>query len=91
MCFFTYSSSYLFLLTYHVYLCNLQMEEDSTFNMLETPFSESVGDLIDTHLRQQGSLPVFHAAVTMDLFSRQSIMVPSASADDDDDPVVVLD
>lgn len=60
--------------------------------MLETPFSESVGDLIDTHLRQQGSLPVFHAAVTMDLFSRQSLMVPAPSVDDDDDdPIVVLD
>ncbi|XP_026294596.1 mitotic spindle assembly checkpoint protein MAD1 [Frankliniella occidentalis] len=70
-----------------------KLEEDSTFNLLETSFSESVGDLIDTHLRQQGSLPVFHAAVTMDLFNRQSMMVPSASADDDDDddPVVVLD
>ncbi|KAK3912120.1 Mitotic spindle assembly checkpoint protein MAD1 [Frankliniella fusca] len=68
-----------------------KLEEDSTFNLLETPFSESVGDLIDTHLRQQGSLPMFHAAVTMDLFNRQSMMIPSASADDDDDPVVVLD
>lgn len=67
-----------------------KMEEDSTFNLLETAFSESVGELIDTHLRHQGSLPVFHAAVTMDLFSRQSMMAPSGSADEDD-PIVVLD
>ena len=66
------------------------MAEDSTFTLLETSFSESVADLIDLHLRQQGSLPVFHAAVTMDLYSRQSMMMPSASADDDD-PIVVLD
>ncbi|XP_034238971.1 mitotic spindle assembly checkpoint protein MAD1 [Thrips palmi] len=69
-----------------------KMQDNVTFNLLETPFSASLGDLIDTHLHQQGSLPVFNAAVTMDLFSRQSMMVPSASADDDDDdPIVVLD
>lgn len=69
------------------------MEEDSSFTLLETSFSETVGDLIDLHLRQQGSLPVFHAAVTMDLFSRQSMMMPSAAAgdDEDDEPIVVLD
>lgn len=67
-----------------------KMEEDSTFTLLETDFSESLGDLIDTHLRQQGSLPVFHAALTMDLFSRQSMIAPSASADEDE-PIVVLD
>lgn len=68
------------------------MQENFTFNLLETPFSASLGDLIDTHLHQQGSLPVFNAAVTMDLFGRQSMAVPSTSADDDDDdPIVVLD
>lgn len=69
-----------------------KMQDNSTYNLLETPFSASLGDLIDSHLHQQGSLPVFNAAVTMDLFSRQSMMVPSASTnDDDDDPIVVLD
>lgn len=70
------------------------MQDNFTFNLLETPFSASLGELIEAHLHHQGSLPVFNSAVTMDLFHRQSMMVPSASADDeddDDDPIVVLD
>ena len=40
--------------------------------MLDTPFSSQLTDLIELHLRRQNSIPVFLAAVIMDLFSRQT-------------------
>ena len=44
-------------------------------SLLETPFSSQLGDLIDLHLNQQHSIPVFLAAITTDLFSRVTFQV----------------
>ncbi|XP_078237406.1 mitotic spindle assembly checkpoint protein MAD1 isoform X3 [Pogona vitticeps] len=41
--------------------------------LLETAFSQTVRELIDLHLLQQDSVPAFLSAVTLDLFSRQTI------------------
>ncbi|XP_027730801.1 mitotic spindle assembly checkpoint protein MAD1 isoform X2 [Vombatus ursinus] len=41
--------------------------------LLETEFSHTVRELIDLHLLQQDSIPVFLSSVTLDLFSRQTI------------------
>ncbi|XP_067317926.1 mitotic spindle assembly checkpoint protein MAD1 [Anolis sagrei] len=41
--------------------------------LLETEFSRTVRELIDLHLLQQDSIPAFLSAVTLDLFSRQTI------------------
>ncbi|KAM6423665.1 mitotic spindle assembly checkpoint protein MAD1 isoform 2-T2 [Liasis olivaceus] len=41
--------------------------------LLETEFSQTVRELIDLHLLQQDSIPAFLSAVTLDLFSRQTV------------------
>ncbi|XP_054848858.1 mitotic spindle assembly checkpoint protein MAD1 isoform X3 [Eublepharis macularius] len=41
--------------------------------LLETEFSQTVRDLIDLHLHHQDSIPVFLSAVTLELFSRQTM------------------
>ncbi|XP_058013087.1 mitotic spindle assembly checkpoint protein MAD1 isoform X2 [Ahaetulla prasina] len=41
--------------------------------LLETEFSQTVHDLIDLHLLQQDSIPAFLSAVTLELFSRQTV------------------
>ncbi|XP_062999701.1 mitotic spindle assembly checkpoint protein MAD1 [Elgaria multicarinata webbii] len=41
--------------------------------LLETEFSQSVHELIDLHLHRQDSIPAFLSAVTLDLFSRQTV------------------
>ncbi|XP_037241652.1 mitotic spindle assembly checkpoint protein MAD1 isoform X2 [Falco rusticolus] len=41
--------------------------------LLETEFSRTIRDLIELHLLQQDSIPAFLSALTLDLFSRQTI------------------
>ncbi|XP_014378691.1 mitotic spindle assembly checkpoint protein MAD1-like [Alligator sinensis] len=41
--------------------------------LLETEFSRTVRELIDLHLLHQDSIPAFLSAVTLDLFSRQTM------------------
>lgn len=59
--------------------------------MLETPFSQTLTDMIDLHLTQQRSIPVFLAAIITDLFSRQTFDSVSMSdaAGEDDDPICI--
>ena len=41
--------------------------------LLETAFSRTVPALIELHLLQQDSIPAFLSALTLDLFSRQTL------------------
>ncbi|XP_047569347.1 mitotic spindle assembly checkpoint protein MAD1 isoform X1 [Lutra lutra] len=41
--------------------------------LLETAFSSSVQELIELHLLRQDSIPAFLSALTLDLFSRQTV------------------
>jgi mitotic spindle assembly checkpoint protein MAD1 len=41
--------------------------------LLETPYSATLEELINLHLKCQHSFPVFLSAITVDLFSRQTI------------------
>lgn len=41
--------------------------------LLETAFSRTVPGLIELHLLQQDSIPAFLSALTLDLFSRQTL------------------
>nr|XP_056722600.1 mitotic spindle assembly checkpoint protein MAD1 [Euleptes europaea] len=45
----------------------------SKMQLLETEFSQTLRELIDLHLHHQDSIPVFLSAVTLDLFSRQTM------------------
>ncbi|XP_065340323.1 mitotic spindle assembly checkpoint protein MAD1 [Cloeon dipterum] len=49
-----------------------KVKEDDTVEMLETPFAETIQELIRLHLNEQGSIPAFLSALTLDLFSQQS-------------------
>jgi len=49
-----------------------RLEEGGELSMLDTSFSSQLTELIELHLRRQNSIPVFLAAVIMDLFSRQT-------------------
>lgn len=41
--------------------------------LLETEFSGAVRELIELHLLRQDSIPAFLSALTLDLFSRQTV------------------
>ncbi|XP_048348498.1 mitotic spindle assembly checkpoint protein MAD1-like [Sphaerodactylus townsendi] len=45
----------------------------SKMQLLETEFSQTLREMIDLHLHQQDSIPVFLSAITQDLFSRQTM------------------
>ncbi|XP_060116548.1 mitotic spindle assembly checkpoint protein MAD1 [Heteronotia binoei] len=45
----------------------------SKMQLLETEFSKTLGEMIDLHLHQQKSIPAFLSALTLDLFSRQTV------------------
>lgn len=51
------------------------LNSDGNLNMIETQFSATLEELIDLHLRQQGSIPTFLSAITMDLFNRTTMAV----------------
>jgi mitotic spindle assembly checkpoint protein MAD1 len=46
---------------------------DNGPNLLETPYSATLESFINLHLTQQHSIPVFLSAITVDLFSHQTI------------------
>ncbi|XP_058462677.1 mitotic spindle assembly checkpoint protein MAD1 [Malaya genurostris] len=55
---------------------NFRLNESGTvLNMLETAYSESIADMVTTHLGTHGSLPAFLSTLTMDLFNRTTVMV----------------
>lgn len=41
--------------------------------LLETAFSRSVPELVQLHLLAQDSIPAFLSALTLELFSRQTV------------------
>lgn len=45
----------------------------TTMQLLETEFSRTVPELIELHLLRQDSIPAFLSALTLDLFSRQTL------------------
>jgi len=72
---------------------------NSACMLLETSYSNQLDELIDLHLKTQNSIPMFLAALNMDLFSKatfeqtasMSIEVtaaaPAAMGGDDEDPI----
>ncbi|KAF7661647.1 hypothetical protein LDENG_00257180 [Lucifuga dentata] len=45
-----------------------------SMQLMETEFSKTLGDMVALHLHHQKSIPAFLSAVTLDLFSRQTIV-----------------
>ena len=49
-----------------------ELEENGTMKLLETDYSKRISDLVQTFLTQYDSFPSFLAALTMDLFRKQT-------------------
>ncbi len=47
--------------------------------IMESAYLHCVDDLVQVHVHRQGSIPAFLAALTIELFSRQSINQSSSS------------
>lgn len=41
--------------------------------LLETSYSQTLNELIDLHLKQHKSIPLFLASLTVDLFNKQTM------------------
>ncbi|KAL9700331.1 hypothetical protein quinque_003772 [Culex quinquefasciatus] len=55
---------------------NFRLNESGTvLNMLETAYSESLADMVQSQLGTHGSLPAFLSNLTLDLFNRTTVMV----------------
>lgn len=55
---------------------NFRLNESGTvLNMLETAYSESLADMVQSQLGTHGSLPAFLGNLTLDLFNRTTVMV----------------
>uniref|UniRef100_U5EX09 Putative attachment n=1 Tax=Corethrella appendiculata TaxID=1370023 RepID=U5EX09_9DIPT len=50
-------------------------ENGSVLNMLETQYSISLGDMMQTHLASHGSFPAFLSTLTLELFNRTTVMM----------------
>ncbi|CAI6347420.1 unnamed protein product [Macrosiphum euphorbiae] len=55
-----------------------QLNEGS-MHLLETPFSKTIEEMIALHLGQQRSIPVLLSSLTIDLFSKQSMIMTADS------------
>ncbi|XP_075224766.1 mitotic arrest-deficient 1 [Lycorma delicatula] len=64
-----------------------KMSQNGGMALLETPYSETLSDLIDVHLHQEHSIPVFLAAITIQLFQKQSMY---GSIAPQSDPEIIL-
>ncbi|EOB00949.1 Mitotic spindle assembly checkpoint protein MAD1 [Anas platyrhynchos] len=54
-------------------VCLASSSSGGKMQLLETEFSRTIRELIDLHLLRQDSIPAFLSALTLDLFSRQTI------------------
>uniref|UniRef100_A0A3Q2SUS1 Mitotic spindle assembly checkpoint protein MAD1 n=1 Tax=Fundulus heteroclitus TaxID=8078 RepID=A0A3Q2SUS1_FUNHE len=46
---------------------------NGSMQLMETEFSKTLGEMVNLHLHHQKSIPAFLSAVTLDLFSRQTV------------------
>lgn len=60
---------------------------NSDIELLETPYSETLGDLKDLYLHQKHSIPLFLAAITMQQFQKQTMYI---SVTPQSDPEIIL-
>lgn len=61
-------------------LC-FQLKKDNTLNLMENEFSVSLENMVELHLHQQKSIPVFLSSLTLNLFNNRTM----APGDDDNE------
>ncbi|RZF39500.1 hypothetical protein LSTR_LSTR001021 [Laodelphax striatellus] len=52
-----------------------KLSQSGDMELLETPFSNTLGDLIDQHLYQENSIPTFLSSITLLLFQRHTLCI----------------
>jgi len=52
---------------------NFRLNEEGALDMLETEYSESLADMMKTHLQNHNSLPAFLSSLTLELFNRTTM------------------
>lgn len=60
-----------------ILLFQISSEDNGTMELLETPFSQTLTEFIDLHLKRHRSIPLFLASVTNDLFNKQTMTMTS--------------
>ncbi|XP_065212117.1 mitotic spindle assembly checkpoint protein MAD1 [Planococcus citri] len=56
-----------------ILLFQMSSSNNGTMELLETGYSQTLSDMIDLHLKQHKSIPLFLASLTVDLFNKQTI------------------
>lgn len=51
----------------------MSSSNNGTMELLETEYSQTLTDMIDLHLKQHKSIPLFLASLTVDLFNKQTM------------------
>lgn len=54
---------------------NFRLNESGVLDMLETEYSDSLGEMMKTHLGTHNSLPAFLSALTLDLINKTTVVV----------------
>ncbi|XP_064080559.1 mitotic spindle assembly checkpoint protein MAD1-like [Macrobrachium nipponense] len=62
-----------------------QLSTDGQVHLLETDFSNTLEELMDTYLQRKNSFPAFLSAVTLDLFRKHSTESPLSGVEDEMD------
>lgn len=54
---------------------HFRLNENNELDMLETPYSVTLADMVGTYLVAQHSMPAFLSTLTMDLYNRTTVAV----------------
>ena len=49
-------------------------QKDGEIQLLETDYSQTLHEAMDTYLKAANSIPAFLSSITLDLFSQQTMM-----------------
>lgn len=54
---------------------HFRLNSNHELDMLETPYSVALSDMVNTYLVTQNSMPAFLSTLTMDLYNRTTVAV----------------
>lgn len=63
---------------------SFHLSKEGAFNLMENEYSSSLEEMVDLHLRQQRSIPVFLSSLTLDLYNTQTMTKAYDIQEDDD-------
>nr|CAD7439264.1 unnamed protein product [Timema bartmani] len=57
-----------------------KLTSGGNLDLLSTPYSETLMDFVELHLEHQHSIPLFLSAITVDLFTKQTLMTTTEAS-----------